>query len=202
MLDPGFLAALFERRARPRPDFGEAADPSWYGTLATAYRARRHGSVDVAFGLVARALVLERVLTETERVRPGERAVAFCAPLSIRPLRLVLPASARAVDIELTGAGKAPPHAQLILPAGRVVVARAAGRSARLRAVLRPGEWSGARLLLTGRVLSGQRPRVQAPPRGHALTRRQGASQRRRLGSARAAPPRAVPSPSCASCAS
>jgi hypothetical protein len=36
-----------------------------------------------------------------------------------------------------------------------MVVAKPAGRSARLRAVLRPGEQSGARLLLTGRVLSG-----------------------------------------------
>jgi hypothetical protein len=153
VLDPGFLAALFDRRARLGPA-GEAADPSWYRTLATVYRARRHGSVDVAFARFARTLVLERVLAAAGRVRPGATSVGFCGPLSIRVLRLVLPPQARAVRVELTGTGTTLPHAQLMLPDGRVVVARTVGRTARLRAVLRGGERLGARLILTGRALA------------------------------------------------
>jgi hypothetical protein len=153
VLDPGFLAALFERRARLGPA-GESEDPLWYRSLATVYRARRHASIDVAFGGFARTLVLERVLATAGRVRPGASSVGFCGPLSIRVLRLALPARARAVRVELTGTGTTLPHAQLVLPDGRVVVARAVGRSVRLRAVLRGGEQFGARLILTGRALA------------------------------------------------
>jgi hypothetical protein len=149
---PGFVAQVLERRAR-MPLGAQAADPSWYRTLDAAYRARGRGSFDAAFGAFARQLVLERVLAPRSTFRPGRLGLAACSPLSIRVLRLALPARARTVELRVVGRGR--PHIQLVLADGRTVVARPDGR---LRAVLRGGEQFGARLVVTGsaRAASGR----------------------------------------------
>ena len=152
--DPGVVAALLERRAGMKPG-AEAADPSWYRTLENVYRSRGKGSFDAAFGLWARELVLDRVLGAAGTVKPGLSKVGTCSPLSIRVLRLALPARAKTVELALTAVGVSVPHVQLVLPEGRTIVARAVGRSARLKVTLRRGEQYGARLVLTGPALAG-----------------------------------------------
>jgi hypothetical protein len=151
--EPGIVAALLQRRSTMKP-LAEAGDPSWYRSLEAVYRARGKDSFDAAFGRFARGLLLQRVLGPIGTMRAGDLEIAACSPLSIRVLRLALPAHVRRVELEVTGTGQSPPHVQLVLPEGRTIVARPAGRSARLRAALRGGEQFGARLVVTGRALA------------------------------------------------
>ena len=150
---PGTVAALLEARARIKP-MAESSDPSWYRTLESVYRARGKGSLDAAFARWARELLLERVLGTAGTVRPGEYRISTCSPMSIRVLRLSVPAATRIVDVEVNGVAGSTPHVQLVLPTGRTILARDTGRgSARLHAKLRPGEHAGVRLVVTGRAL-------------------------------------------------
>jgi hypothetical protein len=93
------------------------------------------------------------VLGARATIRPGQLRIAACNPLSIRVLRLSLPAKVRRVDLDVSGANHA--RVQLVLAEGRTVVARPSGRSARLRVALRGGEQFGARLVVTGSALAG-----------------------------------------------
>jgi hypothetical protein len=157
--DAGLIAALLERRAAMTP-LSQSTDPSWYRTLEAVHRARGKGSLDAAFGAWARALVLERVVGPGQTMRPGAFRISTCSPLSIRVLRLALPARARSVDLAVSVAARGSPHVQLVLPDGRTVVARPAGGLLRLRAALRRGEQYGARLVVTGSALAGGGPTV------------------------------------------
>jgi hypothetical protein len=97
--------------------------------------------------------VLEHVLDAGPTIRPGKVEIAACSPLSIRVLRLSLPARASTVELEITGSGH--PRVQLLLGEGRTVAARSTGRTTRLRVALRGGEQYGARLVVTGSALEG-----------------------------------------------
>jgi hypothetical protein len=104
--------------------------------------------------------VLERVLAPAQTMKPGAFRISTCSPLSIRVLRLALPARARTLDLAVSVAARGSPHVQLVLPEGRTVVARPSGRALRLRVALRRGEQYGARLVVTGSALAGWGPTV------------------------------------------